>query len=188
MPLFRKRTIFHVEEALPDPEDLKLRFRRRVLLLTFIGFLVVLAIPVGRDLQGELLLRQTVRAFAEKILETRTLASIGREPISLSVGSDNRSWRRIFHGTGQDCSAQVPSPEEAWTSPVTWKLQLQKENGETFSGHSLCAHPTLGLMLDSVPVAEGKLLLTALGGEQKSETPVSLLVSQFGADIQVVTH
>lgn len=186
MPFFRRKTLFHVEETLPDPEELKLRFRRRVLILTFIGFVAVLAIPVARDLRPDLATRKGAREFAEKLLETRVLAAQSRAPIALELAEDGKSWKRVFHGVGQDCASHVAGPEEIWPSDISWKLQVQKEGGETYGGKALCLHPTLGLLLDSVPVENGKLLVTALRDDQKESA--YLLISAFGADLQMISR
>lgn len=186
---FRRKTIFHVEEAMPDPEELKLRFRRRVLLLTFLGFLVVLAIPVARDMRPDLVARLGTRNFAEKLLETRSLASAHRTPVSLELGDDSHSWKRVFHGAGEGCVSPSAGAEEAWDSEVTWKLQVQKEGGETLSGRSLCLHPTLGILLDATPVNGGRLLVTALkqDGEKRWKESAYLLIGQYGSDLEMVT-
>jgi hypothetical protein len=186
MALFRRKTLFHVEETLPDPEELKLRFRRRVLILTFLGFLVVLAIPVARDLRSDLATRKGARIFAEKILETRMLAASSRNPISLELEPDSKSWRRVFHARGNDCTAGSIGPEEYFPSEISWKLQVQKEGGDTYGGRVLCLHPTLGILLDSLPVENGKLLVTALRGDMKESA--YLLISAFGSDLQMINR
>jgi len=189
MSIFRRKTIFHAEDALPDPEELKLRFRRRVLLLTFVGFLAVLSIPVARDLQPDLVARSQTRRFADRILEARTLASVGRAPVSLELAKDNRTWTRVFHARDTDCASPASAPEESWNSQVAWKLQVQKSSGETLSGRSLCLHPSEGLLLDSVPVAAGKLLITAFTEPETGLAKESayLILSEFGADLQMLS-
>lgn len=192
MGIFRRKTIFHVEDALPDPEEIKLRFRRRVLLLTFAGFLAVLSIPVARDLKADLDARSGARKFAEKILESRSLASSGRTAVSLELAGDSRSWKRVFHGSNDitPCGSPSPGADDLWDSELLWKVQLQKTSGETFSGRNLCLDPTQGLLLDSVPVADGKLLIAVLNEEEegRAKEAAYLLVSQFGAEIEMVSR
>ena len=189
MSLFRRKTIFHAEEALPDPEEIKLRFRRRVLLLTFLGFLLVLAIPVARDLKTDLTARAETRKLGERILETRTLAAKARAPVSLELADDNRTWRRVQHGPGERCDNPAPGPRLEWsTEEVSWKLQVQKESGETISGRTLCLHPLAGVELDTDPVGQGKLLVTAskaTGGPEQEEAAY-LFVTDYGAEIQAL--
>jgi hypothetical protein len=187
--IFRRKTIFHAEEALPDPEDLKLRFRRRVLLLTFVGFLVVLGIPEARELRTDFEARAETRRLAEKILETRTLAALARRPVSLRLDDDNHSWRREFHAPGAGCGEAAPGARTEWsTAEIAWKLQVQKSGGETVSGRVLCLHPLEGIELDSAPIADGKLLVTASRtlDQTTQKEAAYLLVSQYGADIQTL--
>lgn len=189
MSIFRRKTIFHAEEALPDPEEIKLRFRRRVLLLTFLGFLLVLAIPVARDLKTDLKARAETRKLGERILETRTLAAKTRSPVSLELADDNRTWRRVVHAPGERCDNPAPGPRVEWnTEEVSWKLQVQKESGETISGRTLCLHPLAGVELDADPVGQGKLLVTAAKEAEgmNQEEAAYLFVTDFGAEIQAL--
>lgn len=187
---FRRKTLFHTEEALPDPEELKLRFRRRVLLLTLTGFLVVLAIPVARDLRPALQARAQTRALAQKILETRTLASSIRAPISLELADNSRSWKRTVQAPGPDCTTEAPGPAEVWDTPIQWKLQWRGSKGESSAGRTLCLHPTAGALLEGVPVADGKLLVTALRETDSNDwvEAAYLLLGDFGAEIQMVSR
>ncbi|MGZ3693764.1 MAG: hypothetical protein ACXWQO_06160 [Bdellovibrionota bacterium] len=192
MRLFRPRTIFHVEDSLPDPEELKLRFRRRILLLTFLGFLIVLAIPVFRDLKGNIEARSEARQFAEWLVETRTQAAVGRLPISVDYDPAIHAWNRIHHAPGENCALEAMGPpEQKISGAVTWKLQVQQETGETLPARHICLHPLLGLLLDGVPMKDGKLLITALPELEAGETeakPAYLLVTSAGADLQVLTR
>lgn len=192
MRIFRPRTIFHVEDSLPDPEELKLRFRRRILLLTFMGFLIVLGIPVFRDLKGNLEARSEARKFAEWLMETRTQAAVGRLPISVDYDSSTHTWSRIHHAPADNCALEAMGPpEQKISGAVTWKLQMQQESGETLPAKHICMHPLLGLILDGQPMKEGKLLITASpeleAGELESK-PAYLLVTSAGADLQVLSR
>lgn len=186
---FRRKTIFHVEESLPDPEELRLRFRRRVLLLSAVVFVGVLSIPVARGLYPDLTARAEARRFALRFLDTRLLASQARAPVSLDLTDDSRGWRQVFHASAEQCGSAKPGPEAYWRADgLSWKLQGQRENGETFSGRSLCLHPTQGLLLDGVQIGGGKLLVTVLrdGGEASTLPAAYLLVSQGGAEVQTL--
>lgn len=186
MPIFKRNTIFHAEEALPDPDDLKLRFRRRVLFLALVGFLVILGFPVFRELAVPLHLRDETRAFAERLLETRLLASANRAPVSLELGSNSMVWHRAVFAKNSTCGTEAVGPSEQWVSNnLTWNFKLQKENGETISGRSLCLHPQKGLLLDSFPIGDGKLLVTVKASQDDTQT-AHLLVSSHGADIQTL--
>jgi hypothetical protein len=191
MSLFRKNTIFHVEESLPDPEELKLRFRRRILIFSLLGFLLVLGTPVARDLRPNLNARAEARVFAERMLEARTLAAISRMPVSLEIAPDKQGWRRAFHAQGENCAAEAPGPSLSFsTEGEFWKVQAQQENGSAVSGHTLCWHPVRGLLLDSVPLGDGKLLVslsTSEGGAAVREL-ASVLVTQGGAEFQTISY
>lgn len=192
MRLFRPRTIFHVEDSLPDPEELKLRFRRRILLLTFIGFLIVLGIPVFRDLRGNLEARAEARRFAEWLVESRTQAAVGRIPVSVDYLPAEHSWMRVHHAPGENCSLEAMGPPERQASgTVNWKLQVQQETGETLPAVHICLHPQNGMMLDGVAMKDSKLLITAspeqLPGEAEGK-PAYLLITDAGADLQVLSR
>ena len=186
MFFFRRKTIFHVEEALPDPEELKLRFRRRVLLLTLTGCLATLSVPVARDLREDLKAREGARKFAETLLESRSLASKGRHPVSLALEGDSRTWRRSLHRPGESCSSAAAAIDQTWPTPTDWKLQVQTAGGTAVSGRTICLHPTEGLYLDQTPLENGRLLVSALrSGDSPDREAAFLLVSQFGAEIQM---
>jgi hypothetical protein len=188
MGLFRQRTIFHAEDSLPDPEEIKLRFRRRILWLTFFGFLLVLAIPVIRDLRSNLEARSEARRFAQWMIEARTSAAASRAPVALHYNASTNAWTRSPCAAGTNCSAEVPGPAEQWpASEARWTLQYQPAAGETLSAKRICFHPNVGLELDSSAVTDGKLLITVLPGSEGAK-PAYILVTDGGADIQLVTH
>lgn len=117
MGLFRRTTIFHVEESLPDPEELKLRFRRRVLLVTFFAFLIVLGAPVVRELRPFLSGRVEARRFAERMLEARTLASVSRAPVSLEISADGQAWKRKTYLPADGCEKEATGPAVGAATP-----------------------------------------------------------------------
>lgn len=183
MALFRRNTIFHVEEALPDPDDIKLRFRRRVLFIALVGFLVLLGLPVMRELSAPLRLKDETRKFAERLMETRLLAAKNRTPVVIELSSNQKNWHRKFHAKNSSCEGESTGPYEEWNNnDLHWQFNLQKETGETISGHKLCVHPQLGFILDSTAIGDGKLLVTVKNAADSQETS-HLLISNFGAEI-----
>jgi hypothetical protein len=191
MGLFRRSTIFHVEESIPDPEELKLRFRRRVLMLTVLGFLIVLGTPVARDLRPYLRGRAEARRFAEKMLEARTLAAASRMPVSLELSGSGQEWKRKIYAPTDACEKEAAGPEAVMsTAGVAWKLKAEQENGEALSGHKLCWHPRRGLLLNTVPLANAKLLVSLQSKEEGGPTEdlAYLLVTQGGAEMQTISH
>jgi len=190
MALFRKSTIFHVEETLPDPEELKLRFRRRILLCAVLGFLLVLGAPVARDLRSTLRGRAEARRFAEEMLEARTISAISRMPVSLQISADRQGWRRHFHISGEACGAEAPGPSAVVpTVGARWKLQAQQEDGSAVTGSTLCWHPSKGLLLDSLPLGEGKLLVSLASNEDGAQEKelAAVLITQGGAELQTIS-
>jgi hypothetical protein len=192
MALFRRNTIFHVEETLPDPEELKLRFRRRVLLAATAGFLLVLGAPVARDLKANLHARAEARRFAERLLEARMLAAVSRVPVALEVSSDRQGWNEIFYANGDTCGVEAPGPRATLpTEGVVWKIQAQQDSGAPVSGRRLCWHPRRGLLLDSTPLDQGKVLVSLgmipeEGGPEQEKA--SILVTQGGAELQTISY
>lgn len=192
MPLFRKRTLFHVEERLPDQEELKLRFRRRILAGALLGFLLVLGFPVFRELKPTLEARRETRWLAETLLDARLLAARSRAPVSLRLEGDR--WKRTQLPAGANCTTKPAElgPEEVWEKPlVAWRMKLQRPSGEPVEGTELCVHPVAGLMLGEEAVAEGTLLVTASpknADEGEPSRQAHLLISQYGAEVQTLSH
>jgi hypothetical protein len=188
MALFRRNTIFHVERSSPDAEDLKLRFRRRVLGLTFFGFLVILGLPVFRDLSTDLVTRNNSRILAEKFIESRAMATSARTPISLTLSADGKSWERNFHLDADDCSRPMEGPNEIWGFENHWKIQMKVSNGETKIGTQICLHPRRGILFDNSSLDTGTLLIAANhSGEETSLSSSYLLFSEYGSDLQIVS-
>ncbi len=191
MGLFKKSTIFHVEESLPDPEELKLRFRRRVLIASLLGFLLILGAPVVRELQPNLQARAEARRFAEQILVARTLAAISRLPVSLQIAPDRQGWRRAFHASGESCGGELPGPERQIITEGIWKIQAQQENGIAVISQTLCFHPIKGVLLNSEPVGEGKILVSLISPPQESgpeHSLASVLITQGGGEVQTISY
>jgi hypothetical protein len=192
MSLFRRNTIFHVEESLPDPEELKLRVRRRVLLCATVGFLLVLGTPVARDLRQNLHGRAEARRFAERLLEARSLAAASRVPVSLEIEPDRQGWQQIFYTAGEGCTTEAPGPRSRYsTEGVFWKVQAQQDDGTAVGGHRLCWHPSKGLMLDSTPLDHGKLLVSLSTTTEEGTAPqelASVLITQGGAEMQTISY
>jgi hypothetical protein len=192
MSLFRRNTIFHVEETVPDPEELKLRFRRRILLCASLGFLAVLGAPVARDLRPNLHARTEVRRFAEHMLSARTLATEARVPVGFELSPNRQSWSQENYVAGATCGVAASGPSAHFSSEgFTWKLQGQQENGTALTGHKLCWQPGRGLLLDSTPLEAGKLLITLIGpGDEggADQDLASVLVTQGGAEFQTISY
>lgn len=193
MSLFRRSTIFHVEETLPDPEELKLRFRRRVLLCATAGFLAVLGAPVARDLKTNLHARAEARRFAERLLEARSLAAASRAPVALEMSADHQTWKETFYVAGEACVTEAPGPHVQFSGDgMRWKMKAQQANGTTVTGSKLCWHPGKGLLLDAQPLEQEGKLLVSLSASPEEGLPeqelASVLVTQGGAELQTISY
>lgn len=192
MGIFRKKTIFHVEESMPDPEELKIRFRRRILLITILGFFIILGVPVIHALKPELRLRNETRILAEKIMEARLYSMQSRSPISLQLEADNQTWKRTFHlPDASNCLSESTGPaEQLEPQGINWNIRLRKENGEELAGRTLCLHPLHGLMLDSTALDNGVIFLTATTHTESGETTFTkgIGIGLYGSEITLLNQ
>lgn len=70
-------------------------------------------------------------------------------------------------------------------------MKAEQENGESITGHKLCWHPGKGLLLDTVPLSNAKLLLSLAlkeEGNPVSQDLAFILVTQGGAELQTISH
>ncbi len=184
---FRKNTIFHAERANPDAEELKIRFRRRVLGLTFLGFLLILGVPVVRSIQLDLSARNNARLLAQVFVDSRSLAALSRSPVSLALSTDGKTWERRFHLPGEDCSQLAEGPSQLFLFDNAWKVQMKTSSGESKQGQLICLHPQKGVLLEGEPLQSGALLIaTKWDGEEFN--PSYLLFSEFGSEVQLVSN
>ena len=190
MFFWRKKTLFHVEESLPDPEEVKFRFRRRILGLTFIGAVSILAIPIFHTLQADLATQKDLRLFASLLMDSKLLSAQTRNPVSLELSADGSSWKRSLHT--HDCHSKASANAEVWPFELQWKLQLKTQAGELVTGNILCVHPLKGVELNDTPIDGGQLLVSAaqIGNDaarlEPSRGVAYVLVSEFGADVQIL--
>ncbi len=184
---FRRNTIFHAETSTPDSEELKIRFRRRVLALTFLGFLVILGMPVIRTLNSDLAARSSARSLAQVFVETRALAALSRNPVSLTLLTDGKTWERRFHLEGESCQGSAEGPEQLFPFENVWKIQMKLSSGEAKFGEQICVHPRRGILLGDVPLESGTLLIAA-NQTQEDFSASYLLFSEYGADVQIVSN
>ena len=172
-------------------EELKLRFRRRILGFAFLAFMIVLGAPVARDLRATLHARAEARRFTEQLIEARTLASAMRSPVALELGADSQNWKRVFYAASESCGLESPGPVAPIPSEgVIWKLQAQQEGAGSVPGRKLCWHPSRGLLLDSVPVDQGKLLISLASVEESGAQKdlAFVLVTHGGAELQTISY
>ncbi len=190
---FRKRLIFQVDEAMPDPEELKFRFRRRVLLLTLLGALCLLGFPVLRELRPYFSAKLTARRFAQVLLDSRLMAIQNRKPIVLEMDpQDAHRWIRTVHESDDHCEAAPRLPaENISTDDVHWELRYQNADSEEVrSTNKLCFHPTLGLVINGSPLNQGRLLVSGFpeNAENPQKRSAKLLLSSAGDEIDYLSE
>jgi len=185
----RKRTIFHVEESLPDPEEIKLRFRRRIMLLSFLGAIGILSIPVLKDLEDSLRIKQELRKLSDYILESKKLAARTRRPVLLTLSEEGRNWSRFQSLKSDSCEVDKRgnAPESLQTN-FSWSLNLKSQAGESVQSTSLCFHPILGALIGNIVLGDSQLLLSARTGDPSAQSEsykaAYLLISRSGDEIQ----
>jgi hypothetical protein len=187
MPIFRRRTLFHAEERLPDQEDLKLRFRRRIVLCALLGFLLILGFPVFRQLHPELLARRETRLLAQLLFDSRLLAAQARAPVALRL--NGTQWERSLLTSGAKCGDASNTPVQIWSaSNMQWQMKLQRKVGDPLLGTLLCLDPNAGLLLNEEPIADGDLLISAQPMGAQTLRAAHLLISNYGSEVQTITH
>lgn len=185
--LFRRRkTIFHVEESLPDPEEIKLRFRRRIMIFSFLGAVGILTVPVFNELEDSLRLKKELRKISDFILESKRLAAQTRLPIVLTLSQEGKNWSRILSSKSDICEKESKADQGGLETIYSWGLNLKNELGDTIRGDSICFHPTKGVLVGDSILGESQLLLSARIGDQSFGNPKAayILMSQFGDEIQ----
>lgn len=195
MGLFRNKVLFRAERELPDPEELTLRFRRRVVVLTSIGALCLLSIPVLRDQIPALDAHRSARKLAEILLDSRVLASQTRSPVLLTVtSSPTRAWIRSVRGATKDCTQEAPGPKEQFPSdPVEWRLSYLAENAVPGSAekevHEICFHPYEGLYVNHELLKEGQLQVLVRPEEDISANRIDrvqrITIQNHGSEISL---
>lgn len=191
MRLFRKKTIFHVDEALPDPEEIKWRFRRRIFFSTCIGVALLLGIPVFRDIRPYLQAKQEARKLASLLYDTRLLAARNRTAMLLELVDESKNlWRRSAASSG--CAERLPGVSEEFSFPkALWQISAQEAGSkEVHSASALCFDPLKGLFADKTPLQEnGRLLISARPEDGSPSDPKNpkLLLTNFGAELYFLT-
>lgn len=196
MSLFpwRRRALFHVSDAPLDPDELRLRFRMRVLKISFLVGMATLGYPVLLGKQESFRTDREARRFMEVLLEARLQSSTRRTPIGLQL-VDHNSWQITEYPGSEDCDANSPNrvmKEKFSQDEMTWR-PLFLENGNTTGigadVSQICFHPVRGLLVDSKPLESGWLyLLVAPKTEMAANNQEQIrqvVLTNFGSEIQV---
>jgi hypothetical protein len=192
--IFRKRVLFRVEETLPDPEEQKWTFRRRILLIALLVAIGILGVPVYEDRAPHLRTLKEARTLAGTILETRLYSMQHRVAVSLHLDStDRRSWTRVFH-SGAECTDIDTIPKQKFIlQHSVWRIQPIAESSEaTKEVHSLCFHPWKGLLIDGIAVENARVAVQGYPEEdietQRTDRVAQLLLEQNGAAVTILRN
>lgn len=188
--MFRKKLIFQTEDALPDPEELKYHFRRRILLITLFIGICLLGFPVFREIHPYLVAKTKARHFAEIVLDTRLLAAKEREPVALEIdAADPKRWIRSVHKKDAHCDGEATAEEVIQTEGVHWDLRYKTEQSqEVHSTTHLCFNPSLGLFADGVPLQHAELLISAYSDSDEKNRSAKILLSDGSAEINFLSE
>lgn len=150
--------MFRADPEAPEPEELKRRFRARVMRLTLLGCVVLLAIPVTRDRIPAIESARAARLFAEFAAESEYLVALNRAPVLLTLDKSAQTWKRLLLPAGaKDCS----HAEESHTPAQS--MEFPAFRWEILSGtkhlNSICFHPLTG---PSVEGADAETLLVTV--------------------------
>ncbi len=190
--MFGRRVLFRVDDHLPDPEDQKWRFRRWVVVWSFLFTLGALAIPVVTDLIPYFSASREARRLAHEVLISRQTASLSRQSVSLTLDQgDHIHWIRRQHTSGQCDGESTLPPQELQFGETVMRIQFRPEgSGDVKEVRRLCLHSHDGLLADGAPVANGKVLVQVFPLEDarsgRTDRATQILMDQFGASVSLV--
>lgn len=164
--------MFRVDTSLPDPDILKLRFRRRFFFLTLLGALLLLTVPVLRDRLPALRAHKEARVLAERLLDMRLLAQQNKAASAIELLNTKQAWSLLEFGTRSNCDGnEAMAPRQQIEAVgLRWRLVQTDANGaQTKDIERICFHPLLGVLADSVPLKDQDLSIV-VGPSADSET------------------
>lgn len=142
----RSKSIFQIEVRVLEPEERKLRLRRRVVFFACLVALVLAGIPVVRQLRPELDTAVFSRQLASILIESRNLASSNRVVVRLDFGE--KLVRRLS-GLADNCgdmnSSDVPPQVFDFPGADIRVRTGDLENQNLQSVRSICFHPLKGV-------------------------------------------
>ena len=166
---WRDRAIFRAPEATLDPDELKLRFRRRTVHGCLLVGILALAYPVLREKRAEFRTDRQARRMSQALLGARARASLTRSPVGVEL-VEQGAWQVFEYPGSPDCSrsasARLPR-DTIVTHDMSWRL-LFLESADT-SGvgtdiSEICFHPAQGILVNAQPLSGGWLYLLVAGG------------------------
>ena len=189
---FRTKKVFQVVDS--DPEIVRFRFRKRVVMLTVLVALVMLLVPIFRELKPAFRAHREARALAEVFLTIRSNAAENRYPFSLRR-TDSGNWIESKYSNRSNCRGKPTSTNEVAVArpDLAMRVLHLPENDPGGFGkvvRRLCFHPTKGLIVDSTPLANGWLYVVVSPSEDiaanRRDRSRQVVVSSYGEKISVI--
>lgn len=191
--LFRRQRIFRQSEIPQDPEDIKLRFRRTVVIISFFIALIIISIPIFRYRQPAFRSLSHARHLANLIMNTRTVAGENRTETGVRLVGENR-WVSFSLPKESNCEPpETISPSQELIQPdSTWRILFLPKYAEDGIGRevtTVCFHPQQGVVADGEPIAEGWLYFLVYPSvdmeEGRNDRSYQIVLSQHGDLLEI---
>lgn len=196
MALFkwRDRAIFRVTAAPLDADEIRLRFRKRVVRLSFLIGIAILAFPILKEKRAIFQTDREVRRVERAVIDARMRAAELRHPTGLElIGRD--SWQVTEYPGADTCDASFAGQvklEKIEQSEITWR-PLFLDKGDTSGIGSdisrFCFHPVLGVLVDSKALDLGWIYLLVAPKDEalanNKDYIRQLVISNSGSEISI---
>ncbi len=193
-PFFRNYSMFRQSNAPQDPEDIKLRFRRWVVIASFLIVLLILAVPVFRFRGPAFAALSNARALVRLIIDVRQGAGHNRKEAGiLLVGTDH--WEQFTLKDGSDCvlkGKRLKPKRSIHQEATAWRALFLPEYASDGIGRDVqfvCFHPQHGVVADGEPIADGWLYLLVSPKEdvedKRMERSYQIILSQHGDKLEI---
>ena len=193
---WRERAIFRVSEAPLDPDEIKIRFRRKILRAAIFVGIMILSIPLIQKKVAGFRADREIRYFARVLLQARTRASKERAPVALEIMHDRRGWNIFELPNHSDCSAMVP-PHSKTSSHLLgiegmfWRplfLSEKETSGIGAPVTRICFDPNHGVILDSKPLDSGWFYIVLRPQDEAAISQNSLhqvILTRAGSELMI---
>src|SRR3989344_9377273 len=119
----KRKLMFEAEETPLEPYQVRLRFRRRVALLSFLLMFILVSIPIVREQGPTIDSNLAARQLAIELIRTRSESIKNRAPTSIVLNKENNIWERFFFPEGADNCSKTPLNvpiEKFERAGITW--------------------------------------------------------------------
>ncbi len=188
----RRQNIFHKSEIPQDPEEIKLRFRRWMVVFSIFVALIITAIPIFKYRKPAFRSLADARIVANFLMETRANSNLKRSSTGLQLIGDNR-WQQV-QPSKNDCILNPSDRPEAdlIQSNSAWRILFLPKYANDGIGRDvkyICFHPEQGVVADGEPIAEGWLYFLVSPVEDtesdKKDRSYQLVLSQYGDKLSI---